>query len=70
MWGVEALDGERVVLRVVVRTVPLAQWDVAREFRARLKAAFETSGLELAVTQLLTGRRPEPAAAGDEHPAR
>ena len=70
VWGVEALDGERVVLRVVVRTVPLAQWDVAREFRARLKAAFEAAGLELAVTQLLTGRRPEPAVNGEEQAAR
>ena len=70
VWGVEALAGDHVVLRVVVRTVPLAQWDVAREFRARLKVAFEAAGLELAVTQLLTGRRPDPAAEGDEQPAR
>ena len=70
VWGVEALAGDHVVLRVVVRTVPLAQWDVAREFRARLKAAFEAAGLELAVTQLLTRRRPEPAANGEEQPAR
>ena len=49
VWGVEALDGDRVVLRVVVRTVPLAEWDVAREFRARLKVAFEAAGLHLAV---------------------
>jgi len=70
VWGVEALAGDHVVLRVVVRTVPLAQWDVAREFRARLKVAFETAGLELAVTQLLTGRRPDPAADGDQQTAR
>lgn len=50
VWGIEALAGDHVVLRVVVRTVPLAQWDVAREFRARLKTAFEAAGLELAVT--------------------
>jgi moderate conductance mechanosensitive channel len=70
VWGIEALAGDHVVVRVVVRTVPLAQWDVAREFRARLKTAFEGAGLELAVTQLLTGRRPEPAANGNEQAAR
>ncbi len=70
VWGVEALDGDRVVLRVVVRTVPLAQWDVAREFRARLKVAFDTAGLDLAVAQLLTGRRPEPNGDGEAHPDR
>ena len=56
VWGVEALTGDRVVIRVVVRTVPLAQWDVARELRARLKTAFEAAGVELAVAQLLTSR--------------
>ena len=62
VWGVEALEGDRVVIRVVVRTRPLAQWDVARELRARLKVAFDTSGIRLAVAQLIT--------TGDGHAAR
>jgi small-conductance mechanosensitive channel len=54
VWGVEALEGDRVVIRVVQRTMPLAQWDVARELRARLKVAFEDAGIRLAVAQLIT----------------
>jgi small-conductance mechanosensitive channel len=29
--------------------VPLKQWDVAREFRRRLKKAFESEGIEAPV---------------------
>ncbi len=54
VWGIEELEGDRVVVRLVVRTTPLAQWDVARELRARLKVAFEEAGIRLAVAQLIT----------------
>jgi small conductance mechanosensitive channel len=54
VWGVEHLEGDRVVIRLVVRTVPLEQWNVARELRARLKLAFEAAGIELAVAKLIT----------------
>ena len=70
VWGVEELGGDRVVIRLVVRTVPLAQWDVARELRARLKVAFEEAGIRLAVAQLITtdgsaARRGERTEEGD-----
>ncbi|MQA93894.1 MAG: mechanosensitive ion channel [Streptosporangiales bacterium] len=41
VWGVEALSSASVVMRVVVKTVPLRQSDAARELRARLKDAFQ-----------------------------
>ena len=33
VWGVEALSADSVVVRLVVKTVPLEQWRVARELR-------------------------------------
>jgi len=66
--GVEDLTGDRVVLRLIVRTLPLAQWDVARELRARLKVAFEEAGIRLAVDQVMT--TPNPAAASAGRPRR
>ncbi len=51
VWGVEALSADGVVLRLVVKTVPLAQWDVQRELRERLKAAFDAAGVSIAVPQ-------------------
>lgn len=65
VWGVEHLEGDRVVIRLVVRTMPLAQWEVARELRARLKLAFEAAGVELAVAQLITTRAAPPTPRGD-----
>ena len=49
VWGVEVLTGAQIVIRLAVRTLPHAQWDVARELRARLKAAFDDAGIHLAV---------------------
>jgi small conductance mechanosensitive channel len=45
--GVERLTADGVVLRVVVRTAPGAQWKLMRVLRSALKTAFEASGLSL-----------------------
>jgi moderate conductance mechanosensitive channel len=47
VWGVEALSNESVVIRVVVKTEPLKQWEVARELRRRIKTAFDEHGIEI-----------------------
>jgi small-conductance mechanosensitive channel len=49
VWGVEVLTGAQIVIRLAVRTLPHAQWDVARELRERLKVAFDDAGIHLAV---------------------
>jgi small-conductance mechanosensitive channel len=51
VWGVEAIEMGSVVVRLVVKTVPLEQWNVARELRARLKKAFEEAGIDMPVPQ-------------------
>jgi len=45
--GIERLDDSAVVLRVVLETVPLEQWAIAREFRRRMLAAFKAQGIEI-----------------------
>ncbi|ERN42658.1 small-conductance mechanosensitive channel [Rubidibacter lacunae KORDI 51-2] len=40
-----------VVIRVWIKTLPLKQWEVARECRRRLKIAFDSAGIQLALTQ-------------------
>ena len=45
--GVERLTADGMVLRVVVRTAPGAQWKLMRVLRSALKSAFETAGLPL-----------------------
>lgn len=46
LWGIDAMDGNRLVLRVAMKTKPSQQFDVARELRARtlkLLARFHVS---------------------------
>lgn len=49
VWGVESMGSDGVVIRLVVKTPPLENWDVARELRQRIKAAFERAGIDIGV---------------------
>jgi small conductance mechanosensitive channel len=51
VWGVEDLGADGVALRLVVKTAPLAQWEVSRELRARIKNAFDERGFEIPYKQ-------------------
>lgn len=51
VWGVEDIGIGGILIRLVVKTVPLEQWDVSRELRARIKRAFDVAGIELPVQQ-------------------
>jgi small conductance mechanosensitive channel len=44
--GIEAFGDTSVLIRARLKTVPIQQWTVAREFRRRLKIAFEQRGIE------------------------
>jgi small conductance mechanosensitive channel len=44
--GVEALADSQVTIRILAKTLPLQQWDVAREFRRRIKGAFDREGIQ------------------------
>lgn len=59
VWGVEALSADSVVVRIVVKTVPLEQWTVARELRRRIKAAFDAEGIEIPFPQRTVWMRDE-----------
>jgi small conductance mechanosensitive channel len=44
--GVEDFGDSQVTIRMFFTTQPLKQWDVAREFRRRVKNAFDEHGIE------------------------
>jgi small-conductance mechanosensitive channel len=44
--GVESFSEMSVLLRVRIKTVPIQQWNVGREFRRRIKLAFEARGID------------------------
>jgi small conductance mechanosensitive channel len=45
--GIQAFADSAVVIRCVAKTLPLKQWDVARELRRRIKNKFDREGIEI-----------------------
>lgn len=66
VWGVEAVTGESVTVRVAVRTVPLKQWDVARALRLRMKNMLDREGLQVPLLNQTVIRQAEPAPGAPE----
>jgi small-conductance mechanosensitive channel len=58
--GIENFDSGSVTIRMTAKTLPLKQWDVARELRRRLKRRFEEENIETPVAQTLLWERNEP----------
>jgi moderate conductance mechanosensitive channel len=49
--GVDKFGDRGLIIRVWIKTQPLKQWDVAREFRRRLKIAFDQAGVSIPIPQ-------------------
>ena len=47
MLGVDELGESQVTITCFFKTVPSKQWDVAREFRRRIKNRFDALGIEM-----------------------
>lgn len=47
VFGVESFDEQAVVVRARIKTQPTEQWQVGREYRRRLKRAFDAHGIEM-----------------------
>jgi len=47
IFGVERFGESGLVIRVVVKTVPLKQWEVGRELRRRIKIRFDEKGIQI-----------------------
>jgi small conductance mechanosensitive channel len=45
VWGVESFTLDALTIRLVAKTAPSEQWRVARELRARIKAALDAAGI-------------------------
>lgn len=55
--GVEAFGDSAVTIRVMAKTLPLKQWDVARELRRRIKRRFDAEGIEIPFPQRVVWHR-------------
>ncbi|MGH7587770.1 MAG: mechanosensitive ion channel family protein [Gemmatimonadota bacterium] len=69
--GVEAFGDSAVTIRMMAKTLPLKQWDIARELRRRIKHRFDAEGIEMPFPQrtvwhrrLEGDRADDPASVG------
>ncbi|WP_036801134.1 mechanosensitive ion channel family protein [Pleurocapsa sp. PCC 7319] len=49
--GVDNFSDRGILIRVWIKTEPLKQWEVAREFRRRVKIAFDQAGIPISAPQ-------------------
>jgi small conductance mechanosensitive channel len=49
--GVERLSHEGIVLRLIIPTQPSQHWDVARQYRLRVKEAFDSANINIGIPQ-------------------
>ncbi|MDX1412455.1 MAG: mechanosensitive ion channel family protein, partial [Nitrospirales bacterium] len=45
--GVDKFGSSEVVIKARLKTLPIEQWKVGREYRRRLKKAFDAKGIEI-----------------------
>ncbi len=58
--GVDQFGESQVTIKLRIKTTPLQQWDVGREFRRRIKKAFEAQGIEFPSPQRTVSIREGP----------
>ncbi len=47
IFGVDDFADSAVVIKARLKTLPIKQWEVGREYRRRLKKAFDENGIEI-----------------------
>nr|WP_306467069.1 mechanosensitive ion channel family protein [Thermoleptolyngbya sichuanensis] len=52
--GIDELDHTGMLVRVWIKTLPLEQWSVGREFRLRVRQAFEANQIQIGKPQWIT----------------
>ncbi|MCW2909775.1 MAG: hypothetical protein JWL68_4564, partial [Actinomycetia bacterium] len=66
-WGVESVSSDAIVMRLVARTLPLRQWEVARELRERLKNALASAAVDGEPVATAIGAGAAAQAGGQVH---
>ena len=47
LFGVDSFGDNAVIIKARLKTLPIEQWTVGREYRRRLKRAFDERGIEI-----------------------
>ena len=49
--GIDELSHDGILIRLIIKTRPMQQWLVGREYRLRVKQALDEAGISLGVPQ-------------------
>lgn len=49
--GIDKINHEGIMIRLLIKTKPIQQWDVGREYRWRIKEAFDLAGIRTGIPQ-------------------
>jgi small conductance mechanosensitive channel len=60
IYGVDAFEPGRLVVKARIKTVPLKQWTVGRELRRRIARVFRERGIEIPLPQTVLVERAAP----------
>ncbi len=63
--GVDSFADSAVIIKARLKTQPLRQWAIGREFNRRMKKAFDANGIEIPFPQRVVTIRREDAAPAD-----
>ncbi len=63
--GIENISHSGILIRLLIKTQPLQQWPVGREFRRRLKKAFDEQGIMIGIPQQIEFNITEPYPIND-----
>ena len=58
--GIDNISHSGILIRLLIKTQPLQQWPVGREFRRRLKKAFDEQGIQIGIPQQIEFNITEP----------
>jgi small-conductance mechanosensitive channel len=61
--GIESFEQTQITIRVLIKTRPLRQWEIGREYRRRVKIAFDEKGVATSQPQIIVARE-EPSSRG------
>jgi small conductance mechanosensitive channel len=60
--GIENFDPMQISIRVLIKTRPLKQWEVGREYRRRVKEAFDQNGVQVVNPQAILYQEKPPSS--------
>ncbi len=65
VFGVDRLADSGVMLKARIKTVPIKQWEVGREYNRRIKLAFDEAGIEIPFPHLKVVVDSQPTRSDD-----